>query len=695
MADNTTLDAGSGGDVIAADDISSVKYQRIKLIHGADGVNAGDVALANGLPVQPATSAAFPVTDNGATLSVDDGGSSLTVDGTVTVTATNLSTNVAQYGGSAVGATNAVHVQAGTGATFPITDNSGSITVDNGGTFAVQAAQSGTWNVATLTSITNVVHVDDNSSTLSVDDGGGSLTVDGTVSVSGTVTVGSHAVTNAGTFAVQVDGAALTALQLLDDVVLTEDAAHASGDKGVMALAVRQDTNSSLVGASGDYSPLQVDSTGSLKVAIISGAGSGGTASTDQAAFTASSTSGTPAMGAYDDTGPSTLTEDKLGILRMTAYRGLHVNLRDASGAEVSVGGGTQYDEDAAHSSGSKVTGCGIVRKDTAASLAGTDGDYTLPIADANGKLWVNASGVTLTVDGSGVTQPVSHAALTELAAAIDTEVQCDIVGSLPAGTNAIGKLAANSGVDIGDVDVTSVTPGTTASALGKAEDAAHTTGDVGVAVLAVRRDSAAVGSGTDGDYSTLNVDANGRLYVACDTHAVTQSGTWNVGTVTTVSDAQVQGKAAHDAAVSGNPVLQGGEARATEPTAVASGDAVRLIADLVGKLVVRPHTIPELQVSGVASATGTGDTSVIAAQGAGVRIYVTEVCVANSSATDSVVEVKDGTTVVWRLPCPQKGGAVQKFDPPLRLTANTALNMAALTGGTTIYFNANGYKGA
>ena len=41
---------------------------------------------------------------------------------------------------------------------------------------------------------------------------------------------------------------------------------------------------------------------------------------------------------------------------------------------------------------------------------------------------------------------------------AIDgTEMQVDVVGSLPAGTNAIGKLAANSGVDIGDVDVLSL----------------------------------------------------------------------------------------------------------------------------------------------------------------------------------------------------------------------------------------------
>lgn len=41
------------------------------------------------------------------------------------------------------------------------------------------------------------------------------------------------------------------------------------------------------------------------------------------------------------------------------------------------------------------------------------------------------------------------------------TELQVDVVGALPAGTAAIGKLSANSGVDIGDVDVTSISAGT------------------------------------------------------------------------------------------------------------------------------------------------------------------------------------------------------------------------------------------
>jgi hypothetical protein len=51
MADNTILNLGSGGDTIATDDISGVKYQRVKLIHGADGVNDGDVSETNPYPV--------------------------------------------------------------------------------------------------------------------------------------------------------------------------------------------------------------------------------------------------------------------------------------------------------------------------------------------------------------------------------------------------------------------------------------------------------------------------------------------------------------------------------------------------------------------------------------------------------------------------------------------------------------------
>jgi hypothetical protein len=91
--------------------------------------------------------------------------------------------------------------------------------------------------------------------------------VSGSVSITGGVTVSSHDVTNAGTFAVQVDGAALTSLQLIDDIVQSEDAAHSSGQKGVMALAVRSDAGAALAGTDGDYIPLTTTQFGALWVA--------------------------------------------------------------------------------------------------------------------------------------------------------------------------------------------------------------------------------------------------------------------------------------------------------------------------------------------------------------------------------------------------------------------------------------------
>lgn len=51
MADNVTLNPGLNGAIVASDEILGVQYQRMKLIHGADGVNNGDVSTVNPFPV--------------------------------------------------------------------------------------------------------------------------------------------------------------------------------------------------------------------------------------------------------------------------------------------------------------------------------------------------------------------------------------------------------------------------------------------------------------------------------------------------------------------------------------------------------------------------------------------------------------------------------------------------------------------
>ena len=108
-----------------------------------------------------------------------------------------------------------------------------------------------------------------------------------------------------------------------------------------------------------------------------------------------------------------------------------------------------------------------------------------------------------------------------------------DIASALPAGTNsigtvilgagtaAIGKLVANDGVDIGDVDVTSIVPGTGATNLGKAIQSAQGTTDTGVPALVVRNDTLADLSGADGDYAPLQVNASGALYTAIHSSAL------------------------------------------------------------------------------------------------------------------------------------------------------------------------------
>ena len=85
---------------------------------------------------------------------------------------------------------------------------------------------------------------------------------------------------------------------------------------------------------------------------------------------------------------------------------------------------------------------------------------------------------------------------------------------ALPAGTNAIGKLSANSGIDIGDVDVTSIIPGTGATSLGKAIDSAAGATDTAVPALFIRDDALSALTPIEGDWTPGRVDSIGSLWV-------------------------------------------------------------------------------------------------------------------------------------------------------------------------------------
>lgn len=87
MADNITLNSGTGGATLAADDVSSVWYQQVKLV---DGTLNSTTAIASGGGVEAAALRVTIANDSTGVVSVDDNGGALTVDngGTFAVQAT-------------------------------------------------------------------------------------------------------------------------------------------------------------------------------------------------------------------------------------------------------------------------------------------------------------------------------------------------------------------------------------------------------------------------------------------------------------------------------------------------------------------------------------------------------------------------------------------------------------------------------
>jgi len=157
-------------------------------------------------------------------------------------------------------------------------------------------------------------------------------------------------------------------------------------------------------------------------------------------------------------------------------------------------------------------------------------------------------------------------------------------------------------------------------------------------------------------------------------------------------------GHGATGLAVPANAVYHGAQARSSEQAAATSGNLIGLITDLVGKLIVLPYANPENFVSGTTSATTTTSTSLIAAPAAGLRNYITQITVDNTSSTQTYINIQDGSggTTIYHIPLPANGGATITLPTPLRQpTTATALFFACGAGVTTAYISASGYKGA
>jgi hypothetical protein len=93
-----------------------------------------------------------------------------------------------------------------------------------------------------------------------------------------------------------------------------------------------------------------------------------------------------------------------------------------------------------------------------------------------------------------------------------------------------------------------------------------------------------------------------------------------------------VAGAAAHDAAISGNPLRGAGRALTANYTPVATGDTADLITTLVGALIQKPYSIPELEWTGIDSITNTTTATQLKNATASNKNYVTGLTIGHAT---------------------------------------------------------------
>lgn len=193
----------------------------------------------------------------------------------------------------------------------------------------------------------------------------------------------------------------------------------------------------------------------------------------------------------------------------------------------------------------------------------------------------------------------------------------------------------------------------TSALGLGKVEDTAHASGDVGLMPLAVRKDAVGTLSSTDGDYSPLQVDADGRLRAASK---IVES----------------VGIAAEGAALGSGVLLQGDDGADRKNVAVDSTSGnlqVDMASPLPGGLVPKYAII---------DAAASGDNTLVAAVASKKIRVLAALLVSTGAVTTRFEDGPGGTARSGQMSLVANSGFTLPFNPAgwLETSVNTLLNL-------------------
>jgi hypothetical protein len=211
----------------------------------------------------------------------------------------------------------------------PVSDAGGSLTVDNAGTFAVQAAQSGTWNVGTVTTVTTVASVTNvagivptttaTSIAKAVDSVAGATDTGVALLVVRDDSLGTLTPADGDYTTLRVDSQGR--LHTTQATNYAYGSAAGAVDAATPVAYIRDDALTTLSDADGDYVAGRTDSTGALWVRVSNGVD----AIADDAAFTVGTTPVLPVGFLADDSSPDSVNEGDIGAARMSLDRKQYV----------------------------------------------------------------------------------------------------------------------------------------------------------------------------------------------------------------------------------------------------------------------------------------------------------------------------------------------------------------------------------
>jgi hypothetical protein len=281
------------------------------------------------------------------------------------------------------------------------------------------------------------------------------------------------------------------------------------------------------------------------------------------------------------------------------------------------------YERDSAAASDSPGVFILAVRQDSDTQTA-ADGDFASFKLDEEGRLKVS-------------TKPASYPDITGDITAVQASISVPVAGGTVEGdvSRASNVMAFCTGT-FGTINCTF-------------EGSLESSGDANWFTVQAVRSNANTIETTTGNLSAqpayaweLSVNALRRLRVRCTARTSgTQSWRFVQGTYATepipaaqisgtqpvsgtVTASGVVGPAAHDAAVSGNPVRIAGRALTANYTPVATGDTADAVATLVGARIVKPYSIPEAEFVGIDDITASTTAKQIKNATASNQNYVT-----------------------------------------------------------------------